>query len=587
MEYSDNLLLSAKQGDPGSENDLGYCYEFECGIEQNYDLAFKWYKKAAEHGSIAGQYNLGRCYEVGRGVKQDMNQALKWYLAAANRGFCDAQYQVAIAYDTGNGVSKNFGEAVKWYTYAAEQGHSDAMVNLGNKYLYGQGVAQDAKKALELYRKSAEQGNGMAMNNIGLCYEEHRGVDISYAKAAEWYEKAGDHGFIEGYYKGAVKIREGSYELWDHADELFEKYIQAKGKNGIKRVAEFWYETKHYVKALEYYEEYEKKIKKGGLLASTLESYADTCRNAVIVPRLKELRKKSIELYEEAVEKGSNSARLSLFLIYTFSDYEGEQNEKKARKHRLELLKTGEYLDGSLLTTERLPYNREEVYAIAVGYANNTIKDYERGFGSHRSTQENFEEAVKRLEKAAEYETDAYFTLGRLYEAKGDLYYMSCYAKAISLGNRSAAKRVAEKYEADHKSVYNKSLVSEAYSLLAGLGESDAMDKLIGFYESGEKCSKAVLSTILNAYAKKAKDDANAAYRLGVMYFNGKGVKKDFVSAVKYYTKASDKGNEAAKYELGICYLKGKGVAKDKVKAKELFRESADLGYAPAVKKAK
>ena len=65
-------------------------------------------------------------------------------------------------------------------------------------------------------------------------------------------------------------------------------------------------------------------------------------------------------------------------------------------------------------------------------------------------------------------------------------------------------------------------------------------------------------------YRKAAEQDhADAQTKLGVCYFSGEGVAKDFAEAAKWYRKAAEQGHANAQYNLGVCYDNGRGVAKD------------------------
>ena len=59
------------------------------------------------------------------------------------------------------------------------------------------------------------------------------------------------------------------------------------------------------------------------------------------------------------------------------------------------------------------------------------------------------------------------------------------------------------------------------------------------------------------------KGDAIAQFDLAEAYRHGRGVKQDYKSAVKWYTKASESGHKEAGYTLGELYLKGEGVKPD------------------------
>jgi TPR repeat protein len=64
-------------------------YENGEGVTQNYALAAKWYRKAAEHvpnlgGAGQGRNNLGMLYLDGLGVPKDYVQAYMWFRLAAS-----------------------------------------------------------------------------------------------------------------------------------------------------------------------------------------------------------------------------------------------------------------------------------------------------------------------------------------------------------------------------------------------------------------------------------------------------------------------------------------------------------------------
>ena len=60
-------------------------YENGEGVAQNYSLAARWYRKAAEHvpnlgGAGQGRNNLGMLYLDGHGVPRDFAQAYMWFI---------------------------------------------------------------------------------------------------------------------------------------------------------------------------------------------------------------------------------------------------------------------------------------------------------------------------------------------------------------------------------------------------------------------------------------------------------------------------------------------------------------------------
>jgi uncharacterized protein len=64
-------------------------YEDGEGVTQNYAIAAKWYKRAAEHvpnlgGAGQGRNNLGMLYLDGRGVPRDYVQSYMWFKLAGS-----------------------------------------------------------------------------------------------------------------------------------------------------------------------------------------------------------------------------------------------------------------------------------------------------------------------------------------------------------------------------------------------------------------------------------------------------------------------------------------------------------------------
>lgn len=150
--------------------------------------------------------------------------------------------------------------------------------------------------------------------------------------------------------------------------------------------------------------------------------------------------------------------------------------------------------------------------------------------------------------------------------------------------------------------------------LVSGLWAGE-FDMAVTEYEQGNYIRA------LDAFYVLAKEgDPKAQFNVGLIYANGKGVKKDSYQAMEWYKKAAEQGDTAAQYnlakliaqrpdsedpralerirywyekaaesgrkealnDLALLYLKGKGVEKNEVRAFELFRKAARMGDAAA-----
>jgi uncharacterized protein len=83
------------------------------------------------------------------------------------------------------------------------------------------------------------------------------------------------------------------------------------------------------------------------------------------------------------------------------------------------------------------------------------------------------------------------------------------------------------------------------------------------------------------SYTKKCSPREPAiCNKLGVVFFNGDGVKKDLEQAFYNYEKACEYGYAIGCYNLGAMYEKGQGVTTNIVKATTSLQKSCSLGYA-------
>ncbi|MBV5333540.1 sel1 repeat family protein, partial [bacterium] len=73
-------------------------------------------------------------YEYGwDGVPQDYREAFKWLKKAAEHGYADAQFSLGCMHSQGQGMAADYREASEWYWKAAEQGHELARRQLESK----------------------------------------------------------------------------------------------------------------------------------------------------------------------------------------------------------------------------------------------------------------------------------------------------------------------------------------------------------------------------------------------------------------------------------------------------------------------
>ena len=96
--------------------------------------------------------------------------------------------------------------------------------------------------------------------------------------------------------------------------------------------------------------------------------------------------------------------------------------------------------------------------------------------------------------------------------------------------------------------------------------------------EVGSTNATSELETLLASESYRLAKDPLLQVNRATAYFNGEGVPKDLVEAVKLYSLAADQGNATAQNCLGRCYSAGEGVPKDPARAFHWIKRAAEQG---------
>ncbi len=80
------------------------------------------------------------------------------------------------------------------------------------------------------------------------------------------------------------------------------------------------------------------------------------------------------------------------------------------------------------------------------------------------------------------------------------------------------------------------------------------------------------------------KGDIQAQRGMGKLYEKGRGVERDFTTAIKWYRPAAEKGDAESQYRLAVGYAYGFGTKKDESAALSWLRKAANNGQKRAQK---
>jgi hypothetical protein len=117
---------------------------------------------------------------------------------------------------------------------------------------------------------------------------------------------------------------------------------------------------------------------------------------------------------------------------------------------------------------------------------------------------------------------------------------------------------------------------------LAERGNAEAQYRVGLMYEFGKGYAADMEQAIVWIRKAAAQGHVAAEVELGVIYATGDGVTEDDAQAVAWFQKAATAGNPTAQYNLGMLYAKGQGLPVDDAQAIAWFRRAAEQGFALA-----
>ncbi len=319
---------------------------------------------------------------------------------------------------------------------------------------------------------------------------------------------------------------------------------------------------------------------------------------------------KSLHWLTKSAEQGSVEAQRYLGIGYSDGDYAGDQKDYEKAAHWL--TKAAE--QGDAMAQHHLGLLYLHGYGVA--------QDPEMG-------REWIAKAAEQGEYRAQYHLATMYLVG-LGDKDGNAdekeAFRWCKASAEQ-GYVEAQGMLATMYwngQGVEKDVHR---AAQWYLLAADAGHPKAQHQVAVMYATGEgfeinsdkaftymhrSASQGYDLAIqdLASMVKQLKDlaeqgNAAALNDVGMLYFHGVGVERDYIEAARYLKKAADKGHENAiqfleslvgsfkkeaengdpeyQYAMGVMYLEGINVKKDKKMAKKYLKMAADQGNESAI----
>lgn len=182
---------AANLGNAVAQDAMAWCYECGVGVEKNLFTAVDLKMKAANGGYSYAQFDVGNYFYYGYSevnIEPNAEIAYSWYKKAADQNNGNAQLMVAYCLENGIGTDTNEDKSIEYYEKSASNGIAEAYLNLAN--IYSRKKMYD--KSLELYKMAVDGKNYLAAVNISDYYCM---VEESVDEAIKWINIAMQNGF--------------------------------------------------------------------------------------------------------------------------------------------------------------------------------------------------------------------------------------------------------------------------------------------------------------------------------------------------------------------------------------------------------
>jgi len=557
---------------PKALNDLGDKFFYGKETAKNIELAYTYYKQAADSGNPIGLFNVGKYFLV----KDEFKKAVEYLQKALLSGYSKAYLLLANMSLEGKGMRKSKKKAFKYTQDGTKLQDTDAFNQLAYFYQKGIGCAKDERKTWEYYQMSADKNNAVGMYQLGLLHLLSPKGKSNPETALHWLDKASQSGMIEAINK-VITIYSDPHPYFKKRsqtflDEMIFYYQELKAKQNdlpaLEKVAIDYLEgstvtKKNYEKAAEYFQVLVKIDNTIGYYGSgvcNLFGYGMKVNPEIA---LQELTTAANRGYEKAMTKLGEMYKLG---IQTKADPE------QAKKWYYEAAKQN--APEALVNLGLLHYKNEILNAsneLAFQYMENALKKgsvqasywmgifREKGIGCDK----NLSMAEKHYQKAI-----AQGLIASTYKY-GVMLYESGLAQK-SKGKAAKQFQKARNSFLDYVNFSQKAIGNAAYSCyFLGL-----------IYEKG---LGVIQSLRISRYWYETSSELGYGKAMTKMFHILKN--SEFNQAMKWLEKASlEVKDPEAYYELGLLYLNNEfNIPENKNKAKTYLEIAANLNFKPAI----
>jgi TPR repeat protein len=185
-------MKAAAEGNNGdTQAYLSLMYFGGLGVKKSHKQAMKWFQKSTMQLNSLGCHEKGMEFYESVDLDNNYEIALLYLKKAAGEDDSKAQVQLGIMYLHGVGLERNDYKAMEWIESSIKKYMNGYYsFNFGLIFYNGIKVEKNYDIALKFLQKSADDNYELAQALLGLMYLDGHGVSKNEDKAKSWIENS-------------------------------------------------------------------------------------------------------------------------------------------------------------------------------------------------------------------------------------------------------------------------------------------------------------------------------------------------------------------------------------------------------------
>lgn len=558
------------------------------GLTSETSIDYTMHRLATEYNDPSAQYLVGRNYLKGKSVEKNVKEAIKWFEMAAKQNHIRAQYQLGKLYLYGKEIKTNLNFAFYFLSKAAEKNHLESQYELANFYLKGNANKRQYAKASDWYRRAAKRGHVRSMFELGKLLNEGLGVKQNRSEARRWISDAAESGLLEAT-NYLNKMEDVVEPAPDHNNnKQFATVVDdeigdptSPDDFALIRGSPEKESIDHYLLGIAYLTGDGKK--KNVFEAAQHFKMAANQGHGKAQYQLAKLYEQGIgveqnsKLYQKWLNKAASagviSAQRDLDLKSTDSKPSQPSKTSSDRDAEAQFRLGIKHLTGDNATKDP---GKASILFIKAAKQNHARAQYQLGLMYEKAI--GFDRNIKKAREWYQKAADA-----GLPEAQDALLAFTDKKNQERVVSIKARKKTTDPLDA--QLIDKKSSPINTFVMKAKKGDRAAQFEVgIGFLSGENGFEKNIKKGIDWLKTAATNHHVKAGTTLGLLYYEGREVERDYPTAAKWLEKSAMDGDADAQYTLGNIYRQGLGVAKNNTTAIKWYRKAANQGHKAARK---